>query len=321
MIPWLEALPAWPSIALVALLLSRLMVLPGSRAPFNAFAIILQRLAKKVHPDITRSSFQQQLSGTLALLLVVLLPLAITYGFYLLSELPLVLDAIILYFCLGSRLSLQQGTAVANSLQRQQLTLAREQAAPLLLRDRGNLSAMGLSKACIESLLQQQAANLVATLFWFLAGGGLLVLAYTLLQTAARQWNYKLPHYRYFGRTAARCYQLALAPGLIISTSLLAIQTGIRSAWRNYRQADTLFFYWPSRLLLAAGAAALGVKLGGPAYYAALKTPRQRLGNGAEPTGKDILRVIMLINAQQTALIILFSSMLALYIASILLMT
>ncbi|WP_290612939.1 cobalamin biosynthesis protein CobD/CbiB [Arsukibacterium sp. UBA3155] len=320
MMPWLEAMPAWPGMALIALLLSRLMVLPGTRVPFSAFALILQRLAKKVHPDITRSHFQQQLSGTLALLLVVLLPLAITYGFYLLSELPLVLDAIILYFCLGSRLSLQQGASVAFSLQRQQLTLAKEQAAPLLLRDRQNLSAMGLSKACIESLLQQQAANLVATLCWFLMGGGLLVLTYTLLQTAARQWNSKLPHYRYFGRGAARCYQLALAPGLIISALLLAIQTGIGRAWRNYRQADTLFYYWPSRLLLAAGAAALGVKLGGPAYYDALKTPRQRFGDGVEPASKDILRAILLINAQQTALIILLSSMLALYIARILLL-
>jgi adenosylcobinamide-phosphate synthase len=239
----------------------------------------------------------------------------------LLSELPLVLDVIILYFCLGSRRNLRQGAVVASSIQRQQLTLAKEQAAPLLLRDRKNLSEMGLSKACIESLLQLQAAKLVATLCWFLVGGGLLVLAYTLLQTTARQWNSKLPHYRYFGRTAARCYQLALAPGLVISALLLAIQTGVSSAWRHYHQAAPLFLNWPSRLLLATGASALNVKLGGPVYYGTKKIARERLGSGAEPASRDILRTILLINAQQTALIILFSSTLALYIASILLVT
>lgn len=316
---WLNALPAWPVMALLALLASRLLVLPAARAPFKVLAFLLQRLAKKVHPDISRSHFQQQLSGTLALLLVLLLPLAITYGFYLVSELPLVLDALILYFCLGSRLELQHASAVAGSINRQQLTLAREQAKPLLLRDRRNLSAMGLSKACIESLLLQNAANLIAVLFWFLLGGGLLALAYTLLQTAARQWNSKLAHYCYFGRTAARCYQLAVAPALIISALLLAIQTGLGAAWRNFRAAEALFFYWPSRLLLAAGASALRNKLGGPAFYAGIKTPRQRLGAGPEPTANDILRTILLINAQQTALIILFGSTLALYYSSILL--
>lgn len=316
---WLNALPAWPVMALLALLASRLLVLPAAHAPLKVLALLLQRLAKKVHPDISRSHFQQQLSGTLALLLVLLLPLAITYGFYLVSELPLVLDALILYFCLGSRLSLKHASTVADSIKKQQLTLAREQAKPLLLRDRRNLSAMGLSKACIESVLLQNAANLIAVLFWFLLGGGLLALAYTLLQIAARQWNSKLAHYRYFGLTAARCYQLAVAPALVISAVLLAVQTGLSGAWRNYRSAESLFFNWPSRLLLAAGASALHSKLGGPAFYAGAKTPRQRLGNGAEPTASDILRTILLVNAQQTALIIIFGSTLALYIASILL--
>ncbi|SNY53999.1 adenosylcobinamide-phosphate synthase [Arsukibacterium tuosuense] len=316
---WLNLLPAWPLMVLLALLTSRWLVLPGARAPVKGLAVLLQRLAKKVHPDISRSHFQQQLSGTLALLLVLALTLAIAYCFYLVSELPLVLDVLILYFCLGSRLSLQQAAAVADSINRQQLTLARERARPLLLRDRQNLSAMGLSKACIESLLLQNAANLIAVLFWFLIGGGLMALAYTLLQIAARQWNSKLPHYRYFGRTAARCYQLAVAPGLLISALLLAVQTGLSGAWRNYRATDALFFNWPSRILLATGASALGRKLGGPAYYAGSKTARQRLGSGTEPTANDILRTILLVNAQQTALIILFSSTLALYIASILL--
>lgn len=317
--PGVDTLPAWPVMALIALLASRLLVLPGSRAPFNALAILLQKLAARVHPDISRSHFQQQLSGSLALLIVLLIPLTISYGFYLISELPLVLDAVILYFCLGSRLTLQQANTVALDIKRQQLSLAREHAKPLLLRDRQPLSAMGLSKACIESVLLQHAANLVAVLCWFLLGGGLLVLAYTLLQTAARQWNSKLPHYRHFGRAATICYQLAVAPGLIMSALIWAVQTGIIRAWRTYRAADTLFFNWPGRLLLSTGASALQCKLGGPAYYQGLKTARQRLGAGAEPSANDILRAVALVNAQQTALIILFFSALALNIASTLL--
>jgi adenosylcobinamide-phosphate synthase len=316
---WLEAMPAWPCFALLALLASRLLVLPGAEAPFKVFGILLKRLAGRVHPDIKRSDFQQQLSGTLALLLVVWVPLATAYGFYLLSELPLVLDVIILYFCLGSRRNLRQGAAVASSIQRQQLTLAREQAAPMLLRDRGNLSAMGLSKAVIESLVLQQAANIVAVLCWFLLGGGLMVLAYTLLQTAARQWNSKLPQYHHFGRPAAICYQLASAPGLILSALILALQTGISGAWRNASKADSYYFSWPGKLLLATAANALTRKLGGPAYYSGIKISRQRLGSGAEPGTNDILRTVLLVNAQLTALIILLSSSLALYITIILL--
>lgn len=317
---WLNTLPPWPVLALLALLASRWLTLPGARAPFHGLAILLKRLGNKVHPDISRSRFQQQLSGTLALLLVLTLSLAITFGFYLVSELPLVLDALILYFCLGSRLSLQQAALVADGIKRQQLTLARERAKPLLLRDRQQLSAMGLSKACIESVLHSNAAQLIAVLFWFLIGGGLLALAYTLLQVAARQWNSKLAHFRYFGRAAARCYQWAVAPGLIISAILLAVQTGLVKAWRNFRHAGALYLNIPSRLLLAAGASALNSQLGGPAFYAGIKISRQRLGSGTEPGANDILRAILLVNAQQTALIMLFCSVLASYIASIILL-
>ncbi|MBV2129583.1 cobalamin biosynthesis protein CobD/CbiB [Arsukibacterium indicum] len=317
---WLNALPPLLVIALLALLASRWFTLPGTRVPFTGLAVILQRLAKKVHPDINRSAFQQQLSGSLALLLILALGIALTYGFYLVSELPLVLDALILYFCLGNRATLKNAAAVAESINRQQLTLARDRAKPLLLRDRQNLSAMGLSKACIESVLQHNAANLIAVIFWFLIGGGLMTLAYTLLQVAARQWNSKLPYYRHFGRTAARWYQVAVAPGLIISAILLAVQTGLIAAWRNYRNAGSLFLNMPSRLLLATGASALKCKLGGPAFYAGSKTARQRLGSGTEPGANDILRSILLVNAQHTALIMLFCSVLACYVASIILL-
>lgn len=307
-------------MALLALIASRLLVLPGAREPFKLLAVLMQRLASRVHPDINRSRFQQQLSGSLALLLVLLVPVAIVYGFYLLSELPLVLDALILYFCLGSRETSQQAVRVAGNLQRQQLSLAREQAKPLLLRNRQQLSEMGLSKACIESLLHQQAAMLVAVLFWFLIGGGLLLLSYTVLQTAARQWNNKLPRYRYFGLVAANCYRFALIPGLVISALLLAVQTGMAAAWRNYRNCDAYYFSWSGRLLLAAGASALNCKLGGPAFYGSEKAARPRLGNGHEPSANDILRAELLINAQQNALILLFASALALYSAKLILL-
>jgi adenosylcobinamide-phosphate synthase len=319
--PWLNALPAWLILALLALIASRLISLPAARAPFKVIALLLRRLASRVHPDASRSHFQQQLSGSLALMLMLAVPLAITYGVYLISELPLVLDALLLYFCLGSRQTMQQAATVATSLSRQQLSLAKDQAKPLLLRQRDNLSAMGLSKACIESVLQQQAAAQVAVLLWFVIGGGLLVLAFTLLQTAAQQWNSKLPHYRYFGRTTSIIYHIAVAPGLLMSALLIAIQTGVIKAWRVYRAAENRYFSWPCRLLLATGASALQIKLGGPAYYGGIKIQRDNIGHYHDPVATDIQRTLLLINAQQTALIVLCSSVLALYVANILLLS
>ncbi|KKO44683.1 hypothetical protein WG68_14125 [Arsukibacterium ikkense] len=316
---WLETLPAWPTLALLLLLANRLLTLPGARAPLAAVAVLLQRLATQVHPDIQRSAFQQQLSGGLALLLVLVVVLAMVIGLYLISELPLILDAVLLYFCLGGQQLFQPARNIAGSLNRQQLSLARSQAKSLLLRDRQNLSAMGLSKACTESLLLQQAANQVAVLCWFLLGGGVLALAYTLLQTAARQWNSKLPHYRYFGRAAALAYQLVLLPGVLISALLLAVQDGMLAAWRTFRATDQQFFSWPTRLLLATAASALHTTLGGPAYYGKFKTARPRIGRGQDPDAKVLLRAIVLIKAQQTALILLLSSIVALYVASSLL--
>mgnify|MGYP003635531087 CR=1 FL=1 len=318
---WHEYVPVWPALALIMLLANRLLLLPAARAPLLPVAVVLQRLAQRVHPDIRRSRFQQQLSGSLALLLITIIPLAIVYCLYLISELPLIIDLLILYFCLAGRQALLQAKAVANNLQRQQLNLARSQAKPLLLRDRQNLSAMGLSKACTESIVLQQAANQVAVVGWFMLGGGLLVLAYTLLQTAARQWNSKLPHYRHFGRSAALCYQVAQAPAQLLSAILLALQTGMLPAWRSYRASQNLYFNWPGRVLLAAAASALNTTLGGPAYYNGDKTARQRIGLGQAPDFSVILRSILVIKAQQTALILLLSTAIACYIASSLLLS
>lgn len=316
---WLEALPAWPTIALLVLLANRSMLLPGARAPLVPLAIVLQRLAKQVHPDIERSPFQQQLSGCLALLLVLVVTLAMVFGLYLLSELPLILDALLLYFCLGGQQPFQPISSIASNINRQQLSLARAQAKPLLLRDRQNLSAMGLSKACTESLILQQTANQLAVLCWFLLGGGLLALAYTLLQTAARQWNSKLPHYRYFGRAAALSYQFTLLPAMLIAAILLALQHGMLAAWRCFRATNNQYFSWPCRLLLATTASALNTSLGGPAYYGTIKIARQHIGSGPAPDTNTLLRAILLVKAQQTALILLLSAIVALYVASSLL--
>ncbi len=77
------------------------------------------------------------------------------------------------------------------------------------------MSAIGLTKACIETLSLRFAKQWFSVLFWFMLGGGIAALSYRLLQELQQCWNPKLTQFQHFGRV---CRQFGAAAKLYTGT-------------------------------------------------------------------------------------------------------
>jgi adenosylcobinamide-phosphate synthase len=291
---WLETLPAYPLMLIAVVIVSRLLPLPEAYHPLTVFRFLAQQLAKKVNPNLPRSKQQQLISGSLAILVALVPCLSLLYALYQFSELPFILDALLLYCSLDWRTQSQTTIQISSLLQQQQLALARQQANSLLLRDTANLNAMGLSKAIIESLLLHSSKLFIATLGYFLLAGGLAALSFRLLQELARQWNPKLSQFRYFGTPATLVATLLATPALFLSSCVIAIQYGVLRCYRQCKQSRT-FFNHGSFYLLNCASVALNRDLGGPAYYGQTKVSRQRFTAHYPPAIADIFRTLRLV--------------------------
>lgn len=291
---WLADLSAYPLILLSIWLLGSLVLLPQDYQPLTFFRIFAKQLATKVHPDPHRATSQQLISGSLALALVMLPTLALLAPLYWLSDWPLVLDALLLYFCLDFVHYRQQSHKIALAMTQQQNSRAKDLLQPLVLRQTQNLSSAGLCKANIEMLWLRTAKQWVGVSFWFLIGGGLAAVAYRLLLLCNQQWNDKQNNFRYFGRPASLLTQWASFPASLITALLLAFLTDITGAFRQWREASALKLCLPHLLILGALASALRVNLAGPVIYLHQKNQRKRLGPSHLPQVGDVLGALKL---------------------------
>lgn len=279
------------------LLLSRFFTLPWSYHPLRFLEWFAQRLAGKVHRDPTRPAEQQQLAGTLALLLFLLIPLALWYGLYLMSAWPLLLDAIFMLGSLAWPHYRHHALQLGQALQKQQLSLARQHASRFMLRDCRELSPMGLTKASLEALALRFNQQITAMVLWYLLAGTPGLLLCRLSQIASQQWSVKLPDNRYFGLAASRLNQFFDWPAYLLGAGYCRLQC---SRGSQPAQVQTYSEVYPAlkRLLLAQQSRLLRVSLGGPVIYQQQRIRYPRLQQKNDPAPGDIQRWLRLLDYQ-----------------------
>ncbi|MEO7494984.1 MAG: cobalamin biosynthesis protein, partial [Massilia sp.] len=127
-------------------------------------------------------------------------------------------------------------------------------------------------------------------------GGGAGALLFRLANTLDAMWGYRNERYLRFGRVAARIDDLLnLVPARLTAISYVLLGGDSRRAWRCWRmQAPT----WPSPNagpVMASGAGALGLALGGAATYDGVREQRPLLGQGRPAEARDIRRAWQLV--------------------------
>lgn len=280
---------------------ARFAPLPTSYQPWQLFALAAQQIAKRVLHQQDSATYQR-LAGVLAMLVMVL---PVCVGFFLLrqlSEWPAMLDAIVLYFCLDIGVLGKQLQTVQQSLQKGQLSLARQQLQPWVLRDTSGLSEVGVVKAALDSLVLRYASHWLAVILVYCVLGATTTLALRVLFELHWQWNPKRKRFQWFGLWLRQTLVLLTLLPMLLFSLVLALQVGARQSLAYAKAADDRSWPLPQRLLLAAWAQTLQRQTGGPAIYDHDKLRRARIGPAQLPAVSDITVGLNAIASQQNAL-------------------
>ena len=242
------------------------------------------RLASALQRRLNRNGQGSRPMGVLAWALAVLPLTALAAG---LAQLPLVgeLFAVLaLYAALGLRSLHEHAQPIAAALRAGDLPAARAAVGRVVSRDTSVLDAGGVARAATETVLENSSDAVFAALFWFLVAGAPGVVLYRLSNTLDAMWGYRTPELLRFGWAAARIDDgLNLIPARL--TALTWVLLGhSRTAWRCWRQQARAWDSPNAGPVMAAGAGALQVELGGAAIYHGELHQRPPLGAG-QPAG------------------------------------
>ena len=281
---------------MMALLLDRWWGEPQRFHPLVGFGNTATRLQQRLN----RLPCQPQwgrLLGAVALLLVVLpLPLIL---WLLLPQLTIAaewaLTLIVIYLTLGARSLAEHAQAVAEALRRDDLSAARQRVGYIVSRDTQQMDEAAVSRAAMESVLENGNDAIFGVLFWFAVGGLPAVVIYRLVNTLDAMWGYRTPQYRYFGWAAARLDDLLNWPVARLTALGYALMGQGRLALQCWQRQGHLCESPNAGPVMAAGAGALACQLGGGAWYHGGWVERPLLGCGVPPSGEDIGRAVALV--------------------------
>lgn len=243
--------------------------------------------------DITRERW----AGGISWILLVVIPTIVLAGLIsAASELATMLTGIVvLYFCIGGRSLIEHARAIATPLSVGNLDSARKQLSRIVSRDTTHLDGRAITAATIESVLENGSDAVLAPLFWFAVAGAPGALCYRLSNTLDAMWGYRNQRYRYFGQTAARMDDVLNWLPARCCALTYALVGRLGPALRCWRIQAPLCDSPNAGPVMAAGAGALGVHIGGPAVYEAESHWRPSLGEGRSPETADIECAISLL--------------------------
>ncbi len=275
-------------IILGALLLDSLLGEPRRWHPLVGFG----RLAEWLESRLNRPDGSTRLRGLVALLLLVL-PLILIAQ--LLDQLTPLVGLLLLYLALGGRSLMEHARQIIHALQAQDLALSRQRVGWMVSRETNRMQPPDVARATVESVLENGSDAIFGTLFWFLIAGAPGVVGYRLVNTLDAMWGYRNARFQHFGWAVARLDDLLnWLPARLTALSYATVGSFQQALHCWFTQAKQ----WDSPNagpVMAAGAGALGIQLGGHATYHGKIHQRPTLGSGAAPGREDIERAITLV--------------------------
>jgi adenosylcobinamide-phosphate synthase len=220
---------------------------------------------------------------------VVPLTLLITF----LSWLPYIgwlVEVAALYCALGLRSLGEHVEPVAQALRGDDLEEARRRVGYLVSRQTSELDATEVARAATESVLENGSDAVFAAIFWFAVLGAPGVVLYRLSNTLDAMWGYRNERFERFGWAAAKIDDLLnYIPARLVALTY-AVLGKTRLALRCWRTQAPKWDSPNAGPVMAAGAGALGVELGGAAIYHGELHQRPQLGEGVPADANSIDR-------------------------------
>lgn len=275
----------------LALLADRVFGEPQRWHPLIAFG----RIAGGVEARVRQTSASRA-AGVVAWGLAVLPAVGVAWGLRGLHPgLAWVVDVALLYFALGAQSLTEHARAIAAPLAAGNLEEARAQVGRIVSRDTRMLDEAGVARAATESVLENGNDAIFGALFWFCLLGGPGALLFRLANTLDAMWGYRTPSYLHFGWAAARIDDALNWLPARLTALAYALLGNTRSAFACWRSQAPRWDSPNAGPVMASGAGALGVMLGGPAIYAGALEQRPPLGCGNPPDAASLAAAIRLV--------------------------
>jgi adenosylcobinamide-phosphate synthase len=260
--------------------------------------VLFRRAADWLEARLNRAEAtprRRQVGGALATILLLLAGSTAALALSQLPDIGIALQVLLLYLCLGGRSLSHAARRVARPLAQGQTDPARRRLAPLVRRDVQQLSESGIAGTTVEAVLKKGSDAVFATLFWFVVTGAAGAVLHRLACILAAQWDRPTSRFQDFGSAARTLTDvLGYVPARLTALSL-ALVGNLRGAVRCWYRQGRDWRGLRHGPVLAAGAGALGIRLGGDVLYAGEVQPRPVVGCGRDPRGFDIERSLLLL--------------------------
>lgn len=254
------------------------------------------RLASVVEQCLNRRNQwqrpSQRLIGLLGLLILILPWLFILLASRESTFVKFLTDTLLLSFALGHKSLHQHAEAVINALSDNHPEQAKMAASYMVSRDSAAIEPV---PATIESVLENGNDGVFGALFWFMLTGGIGALAFRLINTMDAMWGYKSERYYYFGWAAARLDDVVSYLPARLTALTYALLGNTQTAWQSWQQQAPMWDSPNAGPVMASGAGAMQVTLGGPACYQGEWHQRPTLGKGRKPKQMDIACALTLV--------------------------
>jgi adenosylcobinamide-phosphate synthase len=249
--------------ALAAVLIDAVLGEPRRWHPLVGFGRFANALEARLRAPAAGAE-PQRWRGLVAVALAVLPCTVVMTALDRIPRIEFFVDAIALYLAIGHRSLREHAIDVYAALLHDELPLARSKLARMVSRDTQDINVSRIAAATVESVLENGNDAVFGALFWFAIGGAPGVVAYRLVNTLDAMWGYRSERYLHFGWAAARLQ----AP-----------------AWDSPNAGP----------VMASGAGALKLSLGGGACYHGEWTERSALGEGEPADAGAIPRALHLV--------------------------
>lgn len=206
-----------------------------------------------------------------------------------------VLETLGLWLALSLRGLREHALAVAVPLAEGNLDGARQAVGGIVSRNAARLDEQGVATAATESVLENGADAVFASLFWYLVAGLPGVVLHRMVNTLDAMWGYRNQRFLTFGRVAARLDDVMNWIPARLTAFTYALLGDTRQALRCWRVQGRSWESPNAGPVMAAGAGALDVVLGGPAVYGDRLRPRPVLGAGRRASAASIQAATVLV--------------------------
>lgn len=240
----------------------------------------------------TGAPWRRRVQGLLALSLLVAPPVVLCAWLLQWPLIQLLLSPLVLWFSLGLKSMGEHIAPIQQALERGDDLAARRATAMICSRDEATLE---IERTAVESILENGNDAVFGALFWFCVAGAPGALAFRLINTLDASWGYRSERFLAFGWAAARLDDLAgLLPARLtaLSYALCGQTRRALGCWRHQAPRHDSPNGGP---VMAAGAAALGLQLGGPTIYRGETRNKPVLGEGRSARPEDLPRALGLL--------------------------